>query len=145
MTKKNDFEVIRNYDYTITLIDSKERKISFRDICGEDLEFLETFFPKEEEKKVISFNDMIQILEFFCISKVDFKNFTKRVSFKIFEKFNENILINYMPKYNWLIQCYSIQKGSFFGVSQMEKVPMTKFIAMTQIHKDAIDSINKDT
>lgn len=147
MTKKNEFDVIKNYNYTITLRDKRGRELNFRDICGNDLEFLEKIFETNEEgeeTRRISFDNLVSILELINTNSVDFKNFPQRITVKIFQVIQENILINYMPKYDWLIRCFSIQDGSFCGVSEMEKVPMTKFIAMCQIHKDAIELIKND-
>lgn len=146
MTKPNELKVIRNYNYSISIEDSKGRRLQFRDICGKDLEFLESIISPEgqEEPKQLSFDEVIKILDLITLDGFDFKNLPQRLSIKIFELVKEHILLNYMPKYAWLGRCYGIQNGSFSGVSNMEEIPMTKFMAMVQIHKDAIESINKD-
>jgi hypothetical protein len=145
--KKSDLEVIRNHDYTITLRDSVGKELHFRDICGADLEYLDSIFSSEEDgsPNPLTYDDVIKILERVALSPLDFKDLPQRISIRIFEKIREHILLNYMPKYAWLRRCYAIQNGSFSGVTEMERVPMTKFVAMSQIHQDAIDSIGKET
>lgn len=157
MGKENNFTVTRNYNYTITISDSKNRKLHFRDICGKDLEFLESCMVNSSDKKIegedkiaetnenkLTFEKLVLILNFLNTQKIDFNNFSRRIVLKIFACVNEHILCNYMTKYFWLSYCYAIQNGSFFGVLEMERVPMTKFIAMTQVHKEAVEAINKD-
>jgi hypothetical protein len=150
-TKKSDFVVVRNYDYTISIEDKKKKVISFRDISGNDLEFLESIFPNKEteeeenDRKYITFDNVVSILDRLNLQKINFNYFPKRITIEIFEHVKEHILCNYMPKYVWLSQCYAIQNGSFSGVLEMEKVPMTKFIAMIQAHQDAIESMKKET
>jgi len=75
---------------------------------------------------------------------VNFGQLTRKTIAQLFSCVKENILCNYLPKYKWLQICYGIQNGSFAGVSLMEAVPMTKFVAMAQIHKEAIDSMKHD-
>jgi hypothetical protein len=148
MKKQNSgFSVIRNHNYTISVYDAKGRKLDFRDITGNDLEFLDRIIGSSEEKseKHLSFDDVISVLTTLSIKDLDFKRLTQGTLSKLFEAINEHVLCNYMTKYTWLGQCYSIQNGSFSGLSAMERVPMTKFIAMIQIHKEAIESINKPT
>jgi hypothetical protein len=144
--KKNDFLVTRNCDYTITICDSKSRRLSFRDISGKDLEFLESCMTgsSEDGENKLTFEGLISILNFLNLQNLNFTFFPKRITLQIFNCVKEHILCNYITKYNWLGYCYAIQNGSFVGVSEMEKVPMTKFIAMIQVHKDAIEAINKD-
>jgi hypothetical protein len=144
MTRKNDLEVVRNPNYTIAIKDGKGKQMLFRDICGADLEFLESVVSSEDGPRQLSYDDVISILELISLNLFDFKNLPQRISLKVFEKIKEHILLNYMPKYTWLSRCYGIQNGSFMGVLEMEKVPMTKFMAMTQIHQDAIESLNKN-
>jgi|694.fasta_scaffold02098_27 hypothetical protein len=149
MKKRHEFEVVRNHDYTITVKDSKGRKILFRDITGQDLEYLDLILDNEgqeinEEQKRVSFDDIQNILTLLSIDRINFGLFTQRIIIGIFNCVKEHILCNYIPKYSWLKACYGIQNGSFVNVLEMEKVPMTKFIAMTQIHKDAMDSIKND-
>lgn len=148
MKKKNsDLNVVRNHDYTVTITDAKGRKLDFRDITGSDLEYLDRIIGSFEEKseKHLSFDDVISVLTALSVRDFDFKKLTQRTLSQLFEAIREHILCNYMAKYEWLGQCYSIQNGSFSGLSAMEEVPMTKFIAMIQIHKEAIESINKPT
>jgi hypothetical protein len=147
--KKNDFLVTRNYNYTVTITDSRGQKLLFRDILGKDLEFIEhTMTQKnqegEEEKNMLTFDGIISILNFLSLQDLDFNLFPRRISFRIFSCIKEHILCNYIPKYTWLGYCYAIQNGSFSGVLEMEKVPMTKFIAMTQVHKEAVEAISKN-
>lgn len=149
MKKSHEFEVIRNHNYTITIKDSKDRKINFRDITGADLEYLDLILKNEgqeinEEQKRISFEDIQNILTLLGIDGANFGLLTQGIIIGIFNCIKEHILCNYIPKYSWLKACYGIQNGSFANVLEMEKVPMTKFIAMTQIHKDAMDAINND-
>lgn len=147
--KNEDLEVIRNHDYTITVKDSKGRKINFRDITGEDLEYLDSVLDGEGEdlqegQKRISFEDIQKIIDYLNLDGIRSGSLTQRTIVRVFNCIKEHILCNYIPKYSWLKTCYGIQNGSFVNVLDMEKVPMTKFIAMAQIHKEAVDSIKAE-
>lgn len=139
--------VRRNHDYTISVIDCRNREVSFRDIVGSDLEFLDKIINVEEEAKesLITLEQIVDILSRLCTKKADFKGLPQRTLLEIFEKIKENILCNYMSKQQWLRQCYGIQNGSFAGVLDMERVPMSMFIAMAHVHHDAIESMNKSS
>lgn len=147
--KNENLEVIRNHDYTITLRDKKGREIRFRDITGEDLEYLDSILDDgdgdlEEGQKRISFEDIRKIIDYLNLDGMQSGSLTQRTIVKVFSCIKEHILCNYLPKYSWLKTCYGIQNGSFVNVLDMEKVPMTKFIAMAQIHKEAIDSMKNE-
>lgn len=148
--ESNDFEVIRNHDYTITVKDQKGRRINFRDITGEDLEYFDVILDNQgeqgskEEQKRISFEDIQKIIDYLNLDGVSSGALTQKTIIKVFNCIKEHILCNYMPKYSWLKACYGIQNGSFMNVLDMEKVPMTKFIAMAQIHKEAVDSVGNN-
>lgn len=136
--------VRRNHDYTISVFDCRNREVSFRDIVGSDLEFLDKIIDAEEGKEsLITLEQVVDILSMLCTKKADFKGLPQRTLLEIFEKIKENILCNYMSKHQWLRQCYGVQNGSFAGVLDMERVPMSMFIAMAHIHHDAIESMNK--
>lgn len=137
-----------NHDYTVSVIDSKNRELSFRDLRGSDLEFIDSVFKNEEDEskaRELELDHIVSILSAFCVKSVDFKSLPRRVILEIFDKVREHILCNYIPKYDWLRQCYSIQNGSFAKVSAMEEVPMSKFIAMVQIHNAAVEAVNNPT
>lgn len=147
--ENNDFEVIRNHNYTITIKDKKGRRINFRDITGQDLEYLDVILDNQdkelkEEQKRVSFENIQKIIDYLNIDGVSCGALTQKTIIGIFNCIKENILCNYIPKYSWLRACYGIQNGSFMNVLEMEKVPMTKFIAMTQIHKEAVDSLKNN-
>ena len=136
--------VRRNHDYTISVIDCRNREVSFRDIVGSDLEFLDKIIDAGDGKEsLITLEQVVDILSMLCTKKADFKGLPQRTLLEIFEKIKENILCNYMSKHQWLRQCYGIQNGSFAGVLDMERVPMSMFIAMAHVHHDAIESMNK--
>lgn len=144
----DDLEAVRNHDYTISIRDKKGREIKFRDITGGDLEYLDMLFESTEgdgdEKRQISFSGIQKILDLLSVEGINSGRFTQRTTVKVFSCIKEHILCNYMSKYSWLKTCYGIQNGSFMNIEDMEKVPMTKFIAMAQIHKEAMDSIKND-
>lgn len=147
--KNENLEVIRNHDYTITLRDKKGKEIKFRDITGEDLEYLDSVLDDsgedlEEGQKRISFEDIRKIIDYLNLDEIQSGSLTQRTIVEVFNCIKEHILCNYLPKYSWLKTCYGIQNGSFVNVLDMEKVPMTKFIAMAQIHKEAIDSMKTE-
>lgn len=147
--KNENLEVIRNHDYTITLRDKKGREIRFRDITGEDLEYLDSILDDgdgdlEKGQKRISFEDIRKIIDYLNLDGMQSGSLTQRTIVEVFSCIKEHILCNYLPKYSWLKTCYGIQNGSFVNVLDMEKVPMTKFIAMAQIHKEAIDSMKNE-
>ncbi len=146
LSTRNDFAVVRNHNYTITLTDTKGRELIFRDITGADLEFLDKLFSKEDKESdnqgsVITLDEVVSVLDHLSCKKVRFQSLSQSIISGIFDKVKEHILCNYMTKMTWLGACYGIQNGSFVNVLDMEQVPMTKFMAMTQIHQQAIDSI----
>lgn len=145
--KKSELNVERNHDYTISIKDKNNNIISFRDIIGSDLEFLDKLFDADEEENdgvALSFSDIESILSRLVVGNINFYKFPKRIVKDLFDCVTEHILCNYIKKYSWLEACYGIQNGSFANISEMEKVPMTKFIAMVEIHKSAVDSIKKE-
>lgn len=143
---RNDFRVVRNHDYTISLFDQKDRELVFRDITGMDLELLDQLFGRDEStdgdsETTITLDGVTTILDLLSVKKFRFQSLPQSIISSIFDRIKEHILCNYMTKMTWLGACYGIQNGSFVNVLEMEKVPMTKFMAMTQIHQQAIDSI----
>jgi hypothetical protein len=137
--------VKRNHNYTISVVDSMQREIIFRDIKGSDLEYLDFLSKEEDGKIVLSFEQVISILSLLCVKNVDFKKLPQRISMQIFQHIKTQLLCNYMSKYDWLRRCYAMQNGSFYGILAMEEVPMNKFVAMSQIHQEAMDSIENPT
>lgn len=142
-----ELSVRLNHNYTVSILDRKNRELIFRDITGKDLEFLD-FLLKTEDENIegikLNTDQVIKILEKISLDKIDFNKFPPRIIFSIFKKISEVILCNYMTKITWLKACYGIQNGSFMNVLDMEKVPMSKFMAMIRIHEDAIESLNKN-
>lgn len=136
-----------NHDYTVSVIDSQHREVSFRDLRGSDLELVDSLLEEGDESKAkeLSLDQIISILSALCVKKVDFRSLPRRTIIEIFSKVRECILCNYMTKLDWLKQCYKIQNESFAGVLEMEKVPMSKFVVMIQIHNDAVEAANKST
>jgi hypothetical protein len=126
----------------VTCIDTKGRELSFRDITGKDLEYLDMIFGSEET--VMQGSQIIELLEHLCTKPYDMSRLTPHTIRQVFSQLKEHILCNYMDKETWLKQCYSIQNGSFQNVSQMELEPMSKFTAMCSIHKEAMDQLGKD-
>jgi len=123
-------------------VDGRGRKLCFRDITGNDLEYLDSLFDTESE--TITGSDISAILEHLCIRPLRAAKLTPRTIRSLYHALREHILCNYMSKETWLKQCYSIQNGSFQGVSAMETVPMSKFTAMCMIHKEAMDQIKNE-
>lgn len=118
--------------------------MDFRDITGSDLEYLETVLGNEEET-VLTGNDVTLLLKHLCVTpNVNFSRLVPRDIKNVYGLLSTHILCNYMTKETWLRQCYSIQNGSFQNLEAMESVPMSKFVAMCQIHKEAMDDMNKD-
>lgn len=148
-----DLRVRKNSNYTVSVIDSHNREIRFRDITGEDLEFLDMLFGVGSEEKSsngssvnrVTFEDIVSILQLLCQDKLDIRNLTKRVILRVFSLVSEAVLCNYLTKYDWLRYCYGIQNGSFANLKDMERVPMTKFIAMVDIHNNAVSSLSNST
>ncbi len=137
-----DLKVVREHNYTITLSDKKGRKIQFRDITGKDLEFLEKIFEEEKENGLI-LKDVISILESINVSQIQINKLTKKDILQVFKVVSENILCNYIPKIKWLEVCYALQNNSFVALEFFENQPMTKVIAMIQVHQDAIQQLKK--
>jgi hypothetical protein len=140
---KGSFSISTNPNYTITISDSVGREIVFRDITGLDLEPIESFINLSKES-TDSTSYIVDILNLIGTQDIDFSRFSKRVLVIFFEVVNEHILCNFISKIEWLKICYIIQKGSFVNVHEMEKVPMSKFITMYEIHKELTESIPPD-
>jgi hypothetical protein len=130
--KKNDFKVVKEYNYTISIYDTKGRSINFRDITGRDLEFLEHIL---EDKKSLPIKDLILILDKLNTTDKKVSNLTKKDFTKVFKLVNENILCNFLPKFEWLELCFLLQGKSFTFIKDFEDQPMTKFMAMVEIYK----------
>lgn len=126
----------------MTCVDEKSRKLSFRDITGNDLEYLEKIFDTESE--TISGSDISRLLEYLCTRTLKAGKLTPRTVKRLYHSLRTHVLCNYMTKETWLKQCYSIQNGSFQGVKEMEFVPMSKFTAMCMIHKEAMDQMKNE-
>lgn len=153
MTKKPPLlDLKRNYDYTISLIDVNKRELVFRDIRGDDLEFLDHVFkydPEGKNKKdtILSFDDICIILNKLLVRPYGFTigKLTKPTVHEVFTLVRENILCNYMPKVIWLKYCYGMQNSSFANLEQMESVPMSKFAAMAEIHNEILSNASNPT
>lgn len=115
--------------------------MSFRDIRGNDLEYLESKLGGEDA--TITSSDAIEILEYLSVTD-GFKSsrLTPSTIRSLYQSISEHILCSYMTKETWLRQCYAIQNGSFQNLDAMESVPLSKFVAMCQIHKEAMDQMN---
>lgn len=142
MKKKRNFDVVREDNYTITVLDSKKRSIKFRDITGKDLEFLEKLLGSEENKS-LQIKDVIAILKRINISEIEITRLTNTDIVSLFSVVSENILCNYMPKIKWLEVCYALQNNSFVALEFFECQPMTKVMAMIQVHQAAIERLKK--
>lgn len=144
--KRNELEVIRNHDYTVSVVDNAGRRLTFRDITGADLEFLDRIISPEENGEEatetgVTYENLVTILNFVSVDGKDFSRLSRSVVISVFSIVREHILCNYLSKISWLKACYGMQNGSFQGVRDMERVPMTMFSAMMHIHQEAIDSI----
>ncbi len=148
MTRKRaKLEVEKNYNYTITIVDGRGKAVVFRDLRGYDLEFLDHIFKYdlENHKKDtnLSFDDVCEILSLLLVEpKIGIGSLTRDVIGEVFDIVRDNILCNYVPKVTWLKYCYGMQNSSFANLEQMESVPMSKFLVMAEIHKEAVDSIS---
>lgn len=131
-----------NYNYTISCYDGRGRSVSFRDITGGDLEYFDQVLNRGENN-LIGSDYVVDILSKLCTSPIhaNFRQLPPRIVRVLYEEVSSNILKNYIPKENWLRQCYSIQNGSFGNLAAMEQVPLSKFTAMCLIHQEAIDQI----
>lgn len=147
--KLPDFEVKVNYDYTISIVDSKGKVLKFRDLRGYDLEFLDHVFKYDPVTKKndasLTFEDVRKILELLVVgSPSKIGRLTRPAISLIFDAVRDHILCNYLPKVVWLKYCYGLQNSSFANLEQMEAVPMSKFTVMAEIHKEAIESISNN-
>jgi hypothetical protein len=148
--KQTKFEVKVNYDYTISIVDPRGREIRFRDLRGYDLEFLDHVFKydpaTQKNNTSLTFEDVRKILELLVVGPPStIGKLTRPAISSIFDAVRDHILCNYLPKVVWLKYCYGLQNSSFANLEQMESVPMSKFSVMAEIHKEAVDSINKDS
>jgi len=72
----------------------------------------------------------------------DLGRLTHKTLSGVFTAVNDEILINYMPKVNWLKFCYGIQDGSFSNLKNMEEIPMSKFVVLVDIHRQALKELD---
>lgn len=72
----------------------------------------------------------------------DLGRLTHKTLSGVFTAVNNEILINYMPKVSWLKFCYGVQDGSFANLKTMEEVPMSKFVVLVDIHRQALKDLN---
>lgn len=134
------YSTTREYNYTISIVDRNNNVLHFRDITGEDLEFFERFF---EESKDLTIDDVIIILEKINLSSIKIGRLTPKVIKEVFEIVVKEIFCNFMPKLKWLEVCYALQNNSFVAMNFFESQPMTKIMAMIQVHQDAISELKK--
>jgi len=134
------YSVIREHNYTISIVDRKGNKLSFRDITGKDLEFLEKYIDEEES---LTIDGVIDILKRINLSKIGIEKLTPRVIKEVFEIVGQEILCNFITKFKWLEVCYALQNNSFVAIDYFESQPMTKVMAMIQVHENAIAEMNK--
>lgn len=134
------YSVIREHNYTISIVDRKGNKLSFRDITGKDLEFLEKYIDEEES---LTIDGVIDILKRINLSKIGIEKLTPRVIKEVFEIVGKEILCNFITKFKWLEVCYALQNNSFVAIDYFESQPMTKVMAMIQVHENAIAEMNK--
>ena len=135
------YTVVREYNYRITIIDRKNNSLQFRDITGKDLEFLERYFGEGEQQ--IGFSEVEAILRHVAISPDLIRKLVPRVVKEVFEILLKEIFCNFMPKFKFLEVCYYLQNSSFVALDFFESQPMTKVMAMIQIHQSEIEKINK--
>lgn len=140
-TRKVELETVRNHNYTVSCLDSRKRSVSFRDIRGNDLEYLESKLGGDDS--TITSSDAMEILEYLSTTNgFRTSRLTPATIRSLYQSISEHVLCSYMTKETWLRQCYAIQNGSFQNLDAMESVPLSKFVAMCQIHKEAMDQIN---
>lgn len=135
------YTIIREYNYRITIIDRNDNSLQFRDITGKDLEFLERYLG--EEAKEIKFEDVITVIEHISVSPDRIKKLVPKVIKELFDILIREILCNFMPKFKFLEVCYHLQNSSFVALDFFESQPMTKVMAMIQIHQSEVEKINK--
>ena len=134
------YSVIREHNYTISIVDRKGNKLLFRDITGKDLEFLEKYIDGEES---LTIDGVIDILKRINLSNIRIEKLTPRVIKEVFEIVGQEILCNFITKFKWLEVCYALQNNSFVAIDYFESQPMTKVMAMIQVHENAIAEMNK--
>lgn len=141
MTPKANLKIRINSNYTVTCIDGRGNQVSFRDITGNDLEYLDTMLAGDEP--TLTSRDVIGLLGTLSVRPgVNFGGLVPMTIRSLYMAVQENILKSYMTKEAWLKNCYAIQNGSFQNLANMEHVPMSKFVAMCQIHKEAMDQMD---
>ena len=125
------YVVEREYNYTIAITDRK----------GKSLHFLERYLG--EEQKDISFDDVILLIEHVSMTQGVVRKLTPVVIKEIFGILVKEIFCNFMPKFKFLEVCYYLQNSSFVALDFFESQPMTKVMAMIQIHQSEVEKINK--
>jgi hypothetical protein len=139
----------RNYDYTVSVTDRLGNTLYFRDICGSDLEYFDYLYKYDpdsppSEETVITHDQVMSILRRLLArpENYDLGRLTHKTLSGVFTAVNNEILINYMPKVSWLKFCYGVQDGSFANLKTMEEVPMSKFVVLVDIHRQALKDLN---
>lgn len=76
----------------------------------------------------------------------DIYKFPIKFVYSIFKIYlSEIVSKEYIDKLSWLKGAYYMQKSSFRDVSLLEKIPMNKFLAMLNIHKEAVEHARQQT
>ncbi len=135
--------MVLNPNYTVTVSDGGGRKLVFRDITGNDLEYLDTLLGGDEPS--LTSRDVIGLLGVLSVPPgLNFGRLVPSAIRDLYLSVQTHILKSYMPKEAWLRSCYAVQNGSFSNIADMERVPMSKFVAMCQIHKQAMDQMENN-
>ena len=93
--EQNELEVVRNHNYTVSVRDSRKREIVFRDITGEDLEYLDSIIGEKEDDsdtRALNFENIQDILAFLSVDNVNFGQLTRKTIAQLFSCVKENIL-----------------------------------------------------
>jgi hypothetical protein len=134
----------KNYNYTYDVVSTNGARATFKDITGADLEYLEVLFL-EEGKTLIPVTEKVELLQKLLVNgscpttwAISYVHSAFLIIFK------EILEHEFITKQEWLRLLYAMQNQSFVGIAEMEKQPMNKFLAMRDVHIQAIQAIKNE-
>lgn len=128
-------QIAENYDYTYSISDNLDsRQLQFRDITGNDLEFIEYLFDSKSSIDSTDFCELI--IKRFCLNigndgfiSLPLKFLRDCVKVYIDSVINKH----FISKLDWLEILFYLNNQSFSGFDKYENMPMEKFLAMKRI------------
>lgn len=134
------------YDYSLC-VELEGGSIVFRDILGADLEFLDCFLERPENKEIepdpLNYEDIVALLQYLVSNNVRVGKLWAKDIMKLWQLVSENILCRYMSKRAFLKLVGVLQNGRFIGL--LEDIPIAKIILMADVYQEIVAEQSQDT